>query len=150
MSTSARAIAVDSSDIDNALIARLGADAALLACCPNGVYFEEAPTRAVGFVIVTILDTVDTAVFGGRAIEEVLYFVEARIIRSQPPNAIKDAAARIDALLEDQPLTVPGYVWMATYREHRERHTEVDSEDPQIRWMRRGGQYRVQVSIAGR
>jgi hypothetical protein len=76
-----------------------------------------------------------------------LYLVEARIMNVPPGGDIKTAAARIDALLENQPLIVPGFAWMAAYRENRERGTEVDEHDPAIRWARRGGRYRVQMAI---
>ena len=146
----------DSSDIDAALVTKLGSDAALLALCPNGVYVDEAPQGMTKFVIVSLVDESDEAVFGGRAIEDALYLVEARM-QSTAGGNIKAAAARIDALLEDQPLLAPGspasnvagYVWMTTYRESRVRQTEVDAVDPSFRWYRRGGNYRVQMSVTG-
>lgn len=143
----------DSSDIDAALVAKLGADATLLSYCQNGVYVDEAPQGATRFVIVSLIDEVDEAVFGGRAFEDALYLVEARMLSTASGN-IKAAAARIDALLEDQPLLfgspptpVPGYVWMTMHRESRVRATEVDAVDPSIRWYRRGGHYRLQMAL---
>jgi hypothetical protein len=59
---------------------------------------------------------------------------------------VKAAAARIDALLEQGTLTVSGYSLMALFRESRIRLTEVDAADPSIRWLRRGGNYRLVVS----
>lgn len=146
-----KTIAVNSSDIDNALIARLGSDAALLALCPNGVYMDEAQPGCVRFVIVSIVHAADVAVFGGRAIEDILYFVEA-VMLNVPPSPIADiyaAAARLDQLLEEQPLEVTGYHWMTTFRESRDRHTEPDRLNTNLRWLRRGGHYRVQMSIVG-
>lgn len=136
----------DSSDIDNALIAKLGADAALLALCPNGVYWDEAPPGSQRFVIVSLVDASDRAVFNRRAFEDALYQVEARMLSTAGGN-IKAAAARIDALLEDQTLTVTGYAWMTMFRESRLRGTEVDALDTAIRWYRRGGRYRVQMAL---
>lgn len=141
-------IAVNSSDIDNALIAKLGSDPTLLALCPNGVYMDEAKPGMTRFVIVSIVHAADTGVFSTRAIEDILYFVEARMLQSVGGD-IYAAAARIDQLLENQPLTVAGYNWMATVRESRDRHTEVDRIDVSIRWERRGGHYRVQMSLIG-
>jgi hypothetical protein len=139
----------DSSDIDNAVVALLGADAALLAVCLNGVYMNEAPPGATRFVIVSVVDAHEEAVFGGRAFEDVLYLVEARMLEPVPTGDIKTAAARLDVLLEDQPLTVAGFGWMASYRESRERGVEPDEHDPALRWARRGGYYRVQMALAG-
>lgn len=137
----------DSSAIDNALIAKLGADAALLALCPNGIWPDEAPAGSTRFVIVSLVDEVDEPMLGGRAYEDALYLVEARMLSTVAGATIGAAAARIDALLEDKPLVVPGYTWMTLHREARVRMTEVDDLDPSIRWYRRGGQYRLQMSV---
>lgn len=142
----------DSSDIDQALVAMLGSDATLLSYCPNGAYWDEAPPNATAFVIVSLVDELDEAVFGGRAIEDHLYLVKA-VARSTAGANIKAAAARIDALLEDQviglgsPIGVDGYTWMTCHRESRIRMTEVDDLDGTIRWQHRGGRYRVQMSV---
>ncbi len=143
----------DSSAIDNALVAMLGADQTLLGYCPNGVYWDEAPPKATKFVIVSLVDEVDEAVFQQRGYEDALYAVEARML-STAGGDIQSAAARIDALLEDQPLLVgspladvPGFTWMTMHREGRIRRTEVDDLNPALRWQRRGGRYRVQMSV---
>lgn len=137
----------DSSAIDNALLAKLGSDATLLALCPNGVYMDEAPQGSTRFVIVSLVDEVDEAQFGGRAIEDALYLIEVRMRADVAAATMGTAAARVETLLEDQPLTVAGYTWMTTFREARVRLTEIDEVDPSIRWYRRGGHYRVQVSV---
>lgn len=139
----------DTSDIAAALIAKLGSDTALLALCPNGVYWDEAPHGSTRFVIVSFVTAVDLGVFQKRAIEDGLYFIEARMLSTVPGANIKAAAARIDALLEDQPLTVAGYTWMTTHREEPTRMTEIDAVDTSIRWFRRGGRYRVQMALVG-
>ena len=137
----------DSQEIDNALVTRLGSDATLLALCPNGAYMDEAPPGATRFVIVSLVDESDAQMFGSRAYEDALYHVEAFMLSTVAGANIKAAAARIDALLEDQPLTVAGYKPMALYRESRVRLTEVDEVDPSIRWFRRGGEYRLLMSL---
>jgi hypothetical protein len=135
----------DSSDIDNALVTKLAADATLLALCPNGVYVDEAPPGSTRFVIVSLVDENDEGIFGARAVEDALYQVEAQMLTTAGGN-IKAAAARIDALLEQGTLTVAGYSVMALFRESRIRLTEVDAVDNSIRWLRRGGNYRLVVS----
>jgi hypothetical protein len=137
----------DSSDIDSALVAKLGADAALLALCPNGVYVDEAPSGSTRFVIVSLVEAVDEATFDGRAIEDVLYLVEARMLSTVAGANVKAAAARIDALLERQTLVVAGYTGMTVHREERVRLTEVDDQDSSVRWFHRGGRYRVQMFV---
>lgn len=135
----------DSSDIDNALIAKLGGDATLLSYMPNGVYWDEAAAGATRFVIVSLVDEVDVGEFGQRSHEDALYLVEARALSTTNAN-LKDAAARIDALLENGTLSPAGYSTMTIHRERRIRITEVDDVDPAIRWFRRGGHYRVVMS----
>lgn len=137
----------DSSDIDNALVAKLGADSTLLALAPNGVYVDEAPAGAKRFVIVSLIAGNDVGQFGGRAYEDTLYLVKA-VMLSSAGGDVKGAAARIDALLEDGSLTVSGYSLMTMHREERIRSTEVDEVDPSIRWQHRGGRYRVQVALS--
>lgn len=140
----------DSTDIDQALIALLGSDATLLSYMQAGVYYDVAPPGSQNFVIVSLVDTVDEAVFGGRAYEDSLYLVKAVGLTStiplRTPN-MKAAAARIDALLNEQTLTVNGYTHMAMFREGRVRTTEVDDEDADLRWQHRGGFYRVQQAL---
>jgi hypothetical protein len=138
--------APDSSEIDAALVARLQADPALAALMPDGVYFDPAPPGLKAYVIVSLPIAEDRAVFGGRAIEDCLYLIKAVILSSSGTNGIREAAARIDALLEDQPLTAAGYTWMTTHRVERVRYTEIDSIDSTIRWQHRGGRYHVQMA----
>ena len=134
----------DSSDIAGALIAKLGSDLELLALCPNGVYRDQAPPGATRFVIVSLLAGEDLGVFGKRAIEAGVYLVEARMLSTVAGANVKAAAARIDVLLEDQPVT--GFRWMTLHREEPIGLTEIDAADPSIRWFRRGGRYRLEMS----
>jgi hypothetical protein len=135
----------DSSAILNAVVARLGADPALLAQVPNGVYEDMGPPAATRFVIVSHIIGTDIAVLGqGRALEHTLLLIEARM-RAMAGGDVRAAAARIDELLEDQPLIVPGYQVSAVYREEFIRGTEIDEIDPSIIWKRRGGRYRIEA-----
>lgn len=147
-------MAVDSSEIDNALVAKLGADTTLLGYLPNNVYMDEAPPGSTRFAIVSLVDEVDAQAFTERSHEDALYLVKA-VVLSTTTNAnatAKNAAKRIDELLDPQPplppatLTVPGYGTMVIQRESRIRTTEVDGADSTIRWYHRGGNYRVVMS----
>jgi hypothetical protein len=141
------AIAVDSSNIDEALLAVLANDATLRSLMPDGVFLNEARPGAKRFVLVTVEDADDRARFGGRAYEEVRYLVKAVGFATLNPN-MKAAAFRIDQLLEDMPLTVPGYTHMVMSREGRiPPATEVDDIDPSLRWYHWGGRYRVMQAI---
>lgn len=144
----------DSSDIDNALIAKLAADTTLLSLMPNGVYYRRAPQGSTRYVLVSLADSNDELFFGGRAFEEALYLVKAVGLNSADPD-MKAAAKRIDELLDPQPpsplatLTVPGYKTMAVYRDPdapRVRDDEENERDASIVWFHRGAHYRVVVS----
>jgi hypothetical protein len=135
----------DSSAITNALIAKLGADPELLALLPDNVYEDLAPPNAKRFAIVSQILATDTAMFHqGRVIEDALLLVEARVLKGAGGDAAA-AAARIDALLDDGMMTVPGYRVTDMHREEFVRGTEVDEVDSTIVWKRRGGRYRVTV-----
>lgn len=145
-------MARDASDIDNALVAMLGSDTSLLMLMPNGAYFMEAPPHATRFVIVALIESSDEGEFRGTAYEDQLYLVKA-VASSRSGGDVKSAAARIHALLENQPIgfgspaTVPdGYAWMQTNREQRVRMTEVDGDDANLLWHHRGGLYRIRLS----
>lgn len=135
----------DPSALDDALVARLLADDALMAEAIDGVYIDEAPPGAKQFVIVSLVDALDVPQFGGRAYEDNLYMVKFVALSTAGAN-VATAAARLDALLEDGTLTIPGYTLMTMRRESRLRQTEVDDADPSLRWQHRGGRYRVMVS----
>jgi len=143
----------DSSDIDNTLIAMLGADSTLLSYMPDGIYWEEGPPNAKRFVVVSLVDEVDVQKFGARSYENALYMVKAVGLSTLSPN-MKSAAARIDVLLDNgrvglgSPPTVQGYTCMLLERESRLRRTEVDVVDPAIRWYHRGGNYRCYMSVS--
>lgn len=133
----------DSSDIDQALVAKLSADATLLALMPNNVYVDEAPAGSTKFVIVSLVAEFDEHQFGSRAFEDATYLVKAVELKGAAVGNIKAAAARIDALLDHGTLTIPGYALMAMRRVERVRFTEVDEQDESIRWFHRGGRYQV-------
>ena len=135
----------DSSDIDQALIAKLSSDATLLGLMPNGVYWDEAPPGSTRFVIVSLVSEDDEPMHQGTAFEDAIYQVEARALSTSGGN-VKAAAARIHELLHFGALTVPGYSLMTMRRQSRIRLTEVDDVDPSIRWYRRGGNYQVVMS----
>jgi hypothetical protein len=138
----------DSSDIDNALVAKLGSDTTLLANMTHGVYMDEAVEGATRYVIVSVVEATDVYTFGRKEYEDILYLVEPRALAGSGGD-VKAAAARIETLLQDQPLTVTGYTWMTTFRHGRpgEPREVRDAANPNVRWQRRGALYRVQMSL---
>jgi len=76
----------DSSDIDNALIAKLGSDSALLALMPNGVYWGSAPPNSTRFVIVSLIDESDEQMLQQRSHEDAVYLVKAVGLSTANPD----------------------------------------------------------------
>jgi hypothetical protein len=135
----------DSSEVDAALAAKLLADGALMAIATDGVFFDEASQGKTKFVIISLVTENDEPMFNARAYEDATYLVKYVEQGTSGLNA-KAAAARIDAVLDNQPLTVTGYKLMMMQRVERVRITEVDEIDNSIRWQHRGGRYQVVVS----
>lgn len=141
----------DASAVDTAVIATLAADAPLRALLPGGVHFGLAPQGVTAFALVEVDEAVDVSVFAAtpaqrRAMEVITYAVHA-VLPSSAMAPTTQAAARIDAVLEDQPLTIPGYTWLSTVRVERLRPAgDPDPVDKNIRWQHTGGRYRVSVS----
>lgn len=143
----------DPSAVDTAVIALLTADASLQALLPGGVHFALAPQGQTAFTLVALEEATTESQFSDDpadriAFEDLTYAVTAVVMSSATAQAM-DAAARIDALLHDQPLTVTGYSWLSTVRVGRIRAApETEPMDKTIRWQQHGGRYRVQVAPA--
>jgi hypothetical protein len=139
----------DSYDIDRALVALLRGDATLNGLLPDGIYLYSADAGVERFAIVSIVTAFDTPQFGRRAWEDIVYLVEALVLRttSDSNTVANQAAARIDAVLDDQPLSVPGYGYMTMHRALRHPEDETDEKNPAIKFYRRAGHYRVQMSL---
>lgn len=141
--------------ISAAVCARLAGDATLAALMSGGVWLNRAPAGLIRYVLVTFAQGTDDrfATFGApgdrRGIEEDVYAIRACEL-NQPnvisPTATKNAAARIDALLEDQPLTITGYVCGEIRRLRPIEFADVDSVDKSITWQYRGGEYRIRAT----
>jgi hypothetical protein len=137
---------MDGSHIDAAVVAKLAGDATLMALMPDGVFMDVARSGATKFVIVSLVIAQDgQAMSPSRPYEDVLYLVKA-VEQSTTGTNVRAAAARIDVLLHDQPLTITGYAHMGTRRQERVRYTEVDVVNNDTRWQHRGGRYSVWAS----
>ena len=137
----------DSHEIDRAVLALLRADATLAGYAPDGIYFGSADSGAQYFVLISIIAALDTAQFGRRAWDDVLYAIDA-VMLTKPGggNDADEAAARIDELLDDQPLSVTGFDYMTMHRINRIAEDERDEVNPAIVFYHRGGRYRVQMT----
>jgi hypothetical protein len=140
--------------VANAVIAKLGADVDLLALMPNGVYRpNRAPEGATALVEVSFAAGArDVPMFGGRALEDLRYTVVAvqRVTRGTP-SRVGDAAARIDALLEDGTIDVGTDAGVMVLQRIAgiDEDTLTDATDPAIVWEYCGGLYQVMVTATG-
>jgi hypothetical protein len=136
----------DPVEVDKAVIARLLADAPLMALCSDGIWWDVAKHGATRFVIVSQIDHADVDMFNGAAFEEFEYMVKA-VVLSTTGVDVNTAAARIHIALQDAPLTPTGYTVTRCRRTGRvPAFTEPDDDNPDARWAHRGGTYQVVVS----
>jgi hypothetical protein len=145
----------DTSAIDEAILARLQGDAALLALMPDGVYFDIAAQGKRQFVIVSQLTHEDVDAMTGRPPsiwERPTYLVKAVMVGTSA-TAVRQAAFRIHELLQGapqapaEPLPIVGYALMICHRTERIRYSEIDAETNE-RWNHRGGHYELWAASA--
>jgi hypothetical protein len=135
---------IDSGTIEAALVALLNADPVLVTLLPDGVYEDWAADNGDAFAVVRLLTERDLAAFGRRVGEDYRFLVLVSTLEADIADA---AARRIEALLDDGTLEVPGCTVQAMYTEARVSDDEPDGVTPGLTWQHRGGQYRVQVAL---
>jgi hypothetical protein len=128
-----------------AILQILQQDTALRVLMPDGAWFAEAPPGATRFVILSLVSSMDTPIFGGPAYKESVYLVEARALMTSGAD-VEAAFARITTLLTDAQLTITDYGAMLVQFEEELESVEVDDIDPSIRWNRCGGHLHVMVA----
>lgn len=141
----------DSSLVDEALIAKLINDSQLRTLCPDGVWSDQAGEGKERFVIISLVDHNDVPVFEGRGFEDSLYLIKAVVKNGK--GDIRGASARIDEILSGADgrgviIPVTNFGELSVAREARVRYTEVDDQEPTLRWLHRGGRYRVHAALA--
>jgi hypothetical protein len=128
-----------------AVLQILQQDTALRVLMPDGAWFAEAPPGATRFVVLSLVSSMDTPIFGGPAYKESVYLVEARALMTSGAD-VESAFARITTLLTDAQLTITDYGAMLVQFEEELEMVEVDTIDPSIRWNRCGGHLHVMVA----
>jgi hypothetical protein len=128
-----------------AVLQILQQDTALRVLMPDGAWFAEAPPGATRFVVLSLVSSMDTPIFGGPAYKESVYLVEARALMTSGAD-VESAFARITTLLTDAQLTITDYGAMLVQFEEELEMVEVDQIDPSIRWNRCGGHLHVMVA----
>lgn len=134
--------------VDNALLAKLGADAPLLAFCPNGVYYGVAPENATRYVLVYRFDGSHEETFDQPIAQmELIYLVKVVMAKSANGDMV-GATQRVQDLLLRQPLPVAGAVASTHLAEDygEVRSVEQDQVDPSILYFHDGDYYAAVVS----
>jgi hypothetical protein len=138
----------DSGAVDAGILAVLEGDAALLALLPDGVFLGRAYQDATAYAVLEVIGHEDEYQFGGSAFERFHYAISATTLATDATTA-SQAAARIDALLDDARPTIAGYKVVELRRSGYLNPGGVDDpENTSVRWTVRGGYYRVIVQPA--
>jgi hypothetical protein len=138
-------------DVDATLLAKLQADAALVALVPDGIYFGEAKTAALKFCQVAQIHQDNDDMFEAVAFESILYQIKVVIQNTSAVPAI-DAAKRIEAVmraLTPASFTPANYRLMSVQRTMRIRYTERDKANADLIWQHHGAQYDVRMVPTG-
>jgi hypothetical protein len=132
-------------DVDGALVAKLLADAPLMALMPDGVWWDVSGSGKTRVVIVKLMSHTVEQRFGGKAYEMPVYLVKAVELTKSSANA-QAAARRIDAMLDGGTLAPTGYSLMTMQLEEEVHYQEADPDNADARWQHWGGMYSVWVS----
>ena len=124
--------------LEAALYAKLSGDATLTTLAPGGVWRGIAPLGTTGVVVVfSQISSIDAYTLADRATSTHNYMVKA-IAPGETATPAWDAAARIDALLTDQPMTLSSGSVMSVRRERTMTLTENDGGEE---YQHAGGYY---------
>lgn len=127
--------------IEDAVIAKLRADATLDTLAPGGVYLDMAPPAvSEPFVLVTLQAHEDTHEQSGQSAFETGYVLVKAVGQATTRSAVKSAAARIHAVLNGATLTISGGTSVDVKRDSRIAYVEADGP---VRWQHSGGLYAV-------
>jgi hypothetical protein len=125
-------------ELEAALYAKLAGDATLSGLAPGGVWRGVAPVGTTGvFVAFAQVSGVDAYTLKDRATTTYNYLIKA-IGPGESATPAWNAAARIDALLNDQPLTLSAGSVMSVRRERAMTMTETDGGE---QYQHAGGYY---------
>ena len=128
---------------DVAMITKLQGAAAVTSAAPGGVYWDVAPDAvAMPFVIINLQQHEDGYDMADSRREEARYLVKAVGIGTSSA-AVALASDAIEAALQDQPLTIPGYGLVVCHRAEKIRYVEVNGP---TRFQHKGGIYLVVVA----
>ena len=138
--------------IRSAIVQKLMADGTLMGLMTDGVAWDIAPQNATKFVKLSLADSTRSGIFAdagvagsGVAYEEATYLILAVALMTSGVD-VRTASLRMEALLDNQTLTVPNYTWMESTIDRHIDTTTVDPSDAAIRWQNRGFYLRVRMT----
>ena len=127
--------------IEDAVIAKLRADATLDTLAPGGVYLDVAkPGVSEPFVVVTLQAHQDADEQSGATAYETAFVWVKAVGQGTTRAAVSAAYARIHAVLQNATLTLTGGTSVDVHRTERIAYVEVDGP---VRWQHSGGLYAV-------
>src|SRR5207344_455151 len=116
-----RSVASDTGAVDAAVMTALRADAALMARCPDGVFYGVARPGATKCVIVDRFDHVVNGNLFGPSADETFTYVVTAVLPDTDATVARAAALRIRTVLDgNTTVTIAGY---ALQRPVREEHS---------------------------
>lgn len=139
---------INASEVERAIIGVLTADPELTGYLPDGVYWDLAIQGSTRFAIVSASTSRAQSEFHGLDSFRVLVYVIKAVVLSGGTSVIAQADARIQALIDRQPLALPaaaGAGLMVMRWLDRVRYTE--TVDTGV-WQHRGARYEVIVTPA--
>jgi hypothetical protein len=139
----------DAAAVKKALLAKLESDSTLINLVPvageptkAGVYFNLSPNGVTKAIVLSQIIAEDTYALRSTAFQRFLFLVKC-VQRSTDTSGVDAVAARIQALLHGQALTITGYRHMTTRREEAISYAEVDDDDLDEHWQHSGGRYEI-------
>lgn len=125
-------------ELEAAIYTKLSGDATLAGLAPGGVWRGVAPLGTTGVIVVfSQVSSLDAYTLAERATTTHNYLIKA-IAPGESATPAWDAAARIDALLTDQPLALSAGSVMSVRRERAMTLTENDGGEE---YQHAGGYY---------
>jgi len=128
-----------------ALIDAIKAFPPIAALAPDRAWEYPAPLDPLGqetLKVIVSLQDMPSEFAGGASHDEGWYAVEA-VGPAAQVSQVRELAQRIDALLNNGPLTVAGFKVMGSTRKKRLRYTESEAVAGGVRWLRQGGLYQI-------
>lgn len=139
---------INASEIERALIGTLAGDLELAGYVPDGVYWDLAPQGSTRFAIVASSTSRAQSEFHDLDSFRTLVYVVKAVVIGAGGTTIAAADARIQALLDRQPIALPpaaGAGLMVSRWLDRVRYSETIGADI---WQHRGARYEITVTPA--